>query len=1146
MAMNNRDIYLQDPSQRKLVNEGVANVNDDQTGHALAVLRYELETFVCEGQYGRGLGHILDTYLRNLGQAQQPGVWVSGFYGSGKSHLVKMLRALWVDTRFPDGATARGIARHLPYDILDRLRELTTQAKRLGGLHAASGTLGAGAEGSVRLAMLGIIFKSAGLPERYPLARFVLWLRKEGIHDAVRERVEQQGADWLEELDNLYVSDLLYTALMQAKPNLFDSLAACANAINNLFPSVQDVSNDEMFKALQLALTQGKQFPLTLIVLDEVQQYVDDGTRSLEVQEVVETCCKGIGSKLLFIATGQTAVTGTANLRKLEGRFTVRVELSDADVHAVVRQVVLDKKPEARFAIDYVLKANMGEIARHLAGSGIAHRREDVDQLIADYPILPVRWRFWERTLRVLDQTGTKSQLRNQLGMIHKVIQENLDKPIGHVIPGDALYFDLAATLLQHRILPRKVHDETMTWFRGEDWEKQLTARACGLVFLINRLSGGNEEAGVRATMETIADLLVENLAGGSAALRAILPKLLDRCELLMQVSDEYRIRTEESTAWNDEFLRHGSELASESYRIDAERGDRLRRRLGERLKKLSVPHGDSKVERRIQILFDARRPEEEDLFLWVQEGWVTDEASVRAEARAAGNGSPVLFAFVPKRSADDLRRCLIDYKASVTTLERRGLPMTAEGGEAHAAMETTRRNADARIHALLDEALSGMRIFQGGGNEVEGEDIQDAVLEAAEHAIHRLYPQFPVADHPGWGKVYDRAKAGAPDALRSIGHEGEPASHGVCKAMLGYLGSAKAGKEIRSHFESKPYGWPRDAVDGGLQVLLTAGLVRATDEYGKPIPANRLERNAMGKTLFRAEAVSVTTAQRIQIRRLLQKMGCPPKQGEESLAIPPFLQHLQALADRAGGDPPKPPPPDTATLALVRAAIGNEQLMILYTHREELDLSVATWTELADKIALRWPAWEKVGKLLHHAEGLKGVGRYQIQADEIASQRLLLGEPDVVAPLVAGLSQLLREEANGLLAQHQTRHEEGMARLRNDAHWERLEPKQRHALLAEAKLTEAERPTMDVGSTETLLASLERFPFAMLPDRVAAMSRRFDEVLEGAAGLLEPQAHTVMLPRTTLTTEAEMEHWLEQVRVQLKTALAQGPVMIR
>ncbi|MCI0666939.1 MAG: hypothetical protein L0Y43_02675, partial [Methylococcaceae bacterium] len=128
------------------------------------------------------MAHILETYLKNIDQAQQPAVWVSGFYGSGKSHLVKMLRALWVDTKFEDGATARGIC-NLPQNIRDHLTELSTQAKRHGGLHAASGTLGASASGSVRLALLRIIFKSVGLPEPFPVARFVMWLKHEGIYD---------------------------------------------------------------------------------------------------------------------------------------------------------------------------------------------------------------------------------------------------------------------------------------------------------------------------------------------------------------------------------------------------------------------------------------------------------------------------------------------------------------------------------------------------------------------------------------------------------------------------------------------------------------------------------------------------------------------------------------------------------------------------------------------------------------------------------------------------------------------------------------------------------------------------------------------------------------------------------------------------
>src|SRR5471032_1305712 len=125
--MLNREIYQKDPSTRKLVNEGVASVNDETTNQTLSVLRYELDTFVCDGQYEKGLAHILETYLKNIDQAQQPAAWISGFYGSGKSHLVKMLRALWVDEEFDDGARARGIAT-LPASVRDQLSELSNQA----------------------------------------------------------------------------------------------------------------------------------------------------------------------------------------------------------------------------------------------------------------------------------------------------------------------------------------------------------------------------------------------------------------------------------------------------------------------------------------------------------------------------------------------------------------------------------------------------------------------------------------------------------------------------------------------------------------------------------------------------------------------------------------------------------------------------------------------------------------------------------------------------------------------------------------------------------------------------------------------------------------------------------------------------------
>ena len=1148
LIVNNRDLYQKDPATQKLVNEGVASVNDEKTRQALAVLRYELETFVCDGQYEKGMTHILETYLKNINNPQQPAVWVSGFYGSGKSHLVKMLRALWGDTVFEDGATARGLA-NLPPHISDLLRELSTQAKRHGGLHAASGTLGAAASGSVRLALLRILFKSVGLPEQYPLARFVMWLKDEGIYEPVRHHVEQHSFDWDEELDNFYVAEGLHAALMQTKPHLFPSPTACVDTLNNLYPYVPDVSSDDMLKAIRQALSHDGKFPLTLIVLDEVQQYIgEDSQRSMDVQEAVEACCKNIGGKLLFIGTGQTAVTGTSNLKKLEGRFTIRVELSDADVDAVIRQVILAKKPEAKAPIEQMMQTNLGEISRHLAGTSIGHRQDDMPYFPQDYPILPVRRRFWENTLRVLDQTGTDSQLRNQLSMIHKVIQTNLHAPLGHVVPADYLYFDAADKLLQSRLLPRKVHEKTMSWMTGSE-DERLMARAGGLVFLINKLGNSNTEIGIRATVDSLADLLVEDLAQGSSALRSKLPRLLDACELLMKVGNEYRIQTEESAAWTDEFQSQRASLANEAHRIEADRDDRMRRKFGEMVRKLSLTQGRSKVTRDIVPVFDAQLPADADqqLYVWVRDGWSTDDSAVRADARQAGQQSPTVFVFVPKRSADDLRRHLIDHKAASATLDKRGVPNTPEGTEARAAMETIRQTAEDGLQALLDEVFADARVFQGGGHEIVGNDLQEMVLEAASNALQRLYPQFLTADHTGWSKVYDNARKGAPDALKAVGSEDEVAKNPVCKAMLSFIAGGKKGADIRNAFESSPYGWSRDAVDGGLQVLLVAGLIRAQDERGQTVDPRELERKAIGKVMFKVESATVSTAQRIQIRKLLQKLGLSAKQGEELTQVPQFLQKMQELADAAGGEAPKPAPPDTAALEEIRlTTAGNEQLLVLYNRRDELTACIKTWTDLAERITRRWPHWMTLKRLLDHAAGMQDAEVLAAQIETIEQQRQLLEEPDPIAPLVANLTQLLRDELNKLDQEYERRHAQGLERLQADANWQQIDPEQRHQLLSSQSLHTAARPKVDVRSTADVLATLDTCSLSMFADRVAAMPARFDNAAAEAAERCEPQVQFIQVPRRTLKTAAEIDAWADEVKQQLHAALEQGPVAIR
>lgn len=122
----------------------------------------------------------------------------------------------------------------------------------------------------------------------------------------------------------------------------------------------------------------------------------------------------------------------------------------------------MQKKPDKIDVIGAFFQKNLGEISRHLADTKIRHRQSDIADFAKDYPILPVRRRFWEEAFRVLDPTGTSAQLRNQLAMIHTIVRESAKKKLGYMVPADYLYFNNAIKLLSNKMLNRRYYDLTM------------------------------------------------------------------------------------------------------------------------------------------------------------------------------------------------------------------------------------------------------------------------------------------------------------------------------------------------------------------------------------------------------------------------------------------------------------------------------------------------------------------------------------------------------------------------------------------------------------------------------------------------------------------------------------------------------------
>ena len=1146
--MKNRDIYQRDPSKTTLLNNGVATMTDALTDDERRTLRFELEHFVCEGEYQRGLVRILDAYMSNQGQPEQPAAWISGFFGSGKSHLAKMLRFLWTDYTFPeDGASARGLTR-LPTDVQDVLKEITTLGKRAAGLHAAAGTLGAGAGDSVRLALLGIVFKSADLPESYPQARVCIWLKKNNIYEQVCVAVEAEGRDFRRELNDMYVSPLIAKGLLAADSNFAGNEKDARAALRAQFPKPKDITTDEFVTALQDVLAPDGEMPCTVIILDEVQQYIgDDTSRSYVVQEVVEACSKRFGDRLLFLGTGQTALSGTPALQRLQGRFTVNVELSDTDVETVTRRVVLAKRSDRINDVKATLDGNAGELDRHLVGTKIGPRSEDQSVLVEDYPLLPVRRRFWEHALRAVDRAGTAGQLRTQLRIVYDAIRRTADDPLGTVVPADFLFEEISASLLQSGVLLREVNETIASQHDGSP-DGRLKSRLCALVFLIRKLPReAGVDIGVRATAAVLADLLVTDLAKDGASLRGQLPKQLDELVAtgtLMKLDDEYSLQTRESSEWEAEFRNRQTKLVNDPTRMSSKRAQLLGAAVQGSIGSVKLLHGQCKEPRKLAVHFGADPPQgtAHETPVWIRDGWGADEKSVIADARAAGPDSPIIHVFVPKSRADALARVVAAQSAAKDTLEYKGVPSTPEGIEARQGMETRLTEANNSLRALVAEVVDGAKVYQGGGSERLEATLLDKVKEAANASLDRLFYDFKYADDDDWPKVIERARKGAEHPLEVLDYSGKTEDHPVCSAVLSFVGSGKKGKDVRAHFSDPPYGWSRDAVDAALISLLGTGHLRATTN-GTPLKPGQLDQAKISGADFRVESATINTRQRLKIRKLITTVGVACKPNEEVAAAGEFIATLSDLARRAGGDVPLPERPDTSHLLDLQSLAGNEQLVGILNRHDKLLQNIEDWTKARDLAEKRLPAYQRLQSLARHADGLDAAKEVQPQIDAIAANRSLLDTTDSVPDVTKALADALRAALAEAEKHYVEVFEEASTRLESAESWQTIEQSDRDRILTGLNIAKATKEV--TGTGQEVLESLERISLDAWRIRTAALPQLFAEARIQADKLVEPKIHHVKLGSATLRTPEQVKAWMTKTEQELLEQLKQGPIVV-
>ncbi len=1151
--MNIADVLQRNPAAEALVNNGQARIGDQSTEKEWTELRGELSTFVCEGQYADGIRRILESYLGGLNAASQKGAWVSGFYGSGKSHLLKMLCHLWRNTDIPGYGPARSLVPSLPAEIQSALVELDTHGRRGGGLMAAAGSLPSGTTDHVRLTVLGLLFRACGLPAKYEVGRFCLWLREEGHYAAMRAVVQREGREWDREIDNLYASPVLRRALLECDPHFAADEGGVRDTLRAQFPQpAGDISSNEMLdlsrRALKLHGKDGK-VPCTVLILDEAQQYINDSAdRATLVTEVAEAFSHQFDSRVMVVAAGQSALNAIPLLQKLLDRFTVRVPLSDTDVDTVTRRVVLQKKPAAKGDVRAILDTHAGEISRHLSGTRIASRTDDGDTAIDDYPLLPTRRRFWDHCFRAIDLAGAQSQLRSQLRILHDAVAKLADRPVGALIPGDELYTSLAPEMLQTGALPREISDKIVDLRKDGSDAGILRSRVCGLIFLIQSLPReAVADIGVRATKEHIADLLIDDLNGDNGKLRSAVGDALEWLVTeshLMKLDEEYRLQTREGAEWEADFRNRLGRLGRDEARVHELREKVLYAEWDKRRASVKIQQGASKVARTFNVSREATPPPSigSGIPLWVRDGWATSQKEILAAARKAGPTNPTIFAFIPMVESADLQRAILEVAAAEDTLAARGVPSTEAGGHAKQSMQSRLAHATRQLEAIVARVVGATHIYEAGGSEQLAITVEQKLRDAAEVSLARLFPRFKDADSASWDRVIKLAKDGSDKPLSPVGHDGVIETHAVCQQVLATIGGGAVGTAIRRELEGAPCGWPQDAIDAALMCLHNGQHVSATLN-GTPVSARQLDQNKIARAEFRVERVTLSASDKLKLRQLLQVLEITAKNEDLADRAREFVQKALTLAGDAGGEAPLPVRPSTVELEDMGKQSGTDLLSALLQRSESLKAQIAAWQAARKQILEREPTWRILQRLANHAAGLSDMAETIAQVGAIRDARLLLDAVDPVPPLRSTLSAALRSKLGVVAGDHATAYAVAIAQLDANVVWKAVGQSDRDRIIASVGLV---APVVaDLTTDDDLLRALDAQTLTARESEVLAVAGRAHQALVAAAQAVEPTVRSHAVARATLRTPEDVRAWVSAQEVALLEAIKSGPVII-
>lgn len=426
----------------------------------------ELEEYVVTTDLEKYMSRFFDAYNRSLsGNTDKMGVWISGFFGSGKSHFLKILSYILKNKEVPD---ENGVMHSASSFFTDGVKVENNQLKdKIADIAAGSGDIDVILfnidsksttdskmnKDAIKDVFMKVFNDYLGYCGSIPfLADFERKLDMDGQFDAFKKKfAEINGASWEESREDYY---FIQEEIIQAVTELGIMSESEARNWADHAQDSYSLSIDKFADYVKKYCAKKGKNHHVLFLVDEIGQYIaDDSKLMLNLQTVTEDLGTACGGKAWIIVTSQQdidSITKTMgeDFSKIQGRFDTRIALSSANVDEVIRKRILKKDDSAAPVLANLYgeyESSIKNIVTFSEGTPNMPLYASEEDFIDVYPFIPYQFILLGNVLTSIRQFSSSGKHladgeRSMLALFKEAAAKYAGEREGILVPFNAFY----------------------------------------------------------------------------------------------------------------------------------------------------------------------------------------------------------------------------------------------------------------------------------------------------------------------------------------------------------------------------------------------------------------------------------------------------------------------------------------------------------------------------------------------------------------------------------------------------------------------------------------------------------------------------------------------------------------------------------